>query len=206
VSRGQYFDSEPTVPSDGAARRVTLTLPDLTVQLRTDRGVFSADRVDPGTRVLLGSELRPAGATLVDLGCGYGPIAAALAHRAPHATVWAVDTNTRARSLCADNLAALGTSNVRVVAPDEVPDGLRVNEIWSNPPIRIGKAALQHLLSGWLDRLEPEGRALLVVQKHLGADSLAEWLNQHGRTATRLLSRQGYRILEVHNDDQPATH
>ncbi len=174
-------------------------LPDGRVELTTDAGVFSADRVDAGTKLLLldGPPL-PEGATdVVDLGCGYGPIALTLARRAPEATVWAVDVNDRARALCAENAVAAGLDNVRVVPPEEVPPGLAVDALWSNPPIRVGKAALHDLLTGWLVRLRPGGEAALVVQKHLGADSLARWLTDAGWPTERTHSRQGYRLLRV---------
>ena len=69
--------------------------------------------------------------------------------------------------------------------------------IWSNPAIRVGKAALHEMLRTWLDRLTPDGRAVLVVQRHLGADSLAAWLNDEGWPTERLASRRGYRLLDV---------
>jgi 16S rRNA (guanine1207-N2)-methyltransferase len=175
---------------------VRLTLPDLTVDLTTDRGVFAREGVDAGTKLLLLEAPAPtATGDVLDLGCGYGPIAVTLARRAPGATVWAVDVNERARALTAQNTA--GLDNVRVCAPDEVPADVRFTTIWSNPPIRIGKAALHELLQRWLSRLTPDGRAVLVVQKHLGSDSLARWLDEHGFPTTRLQSRVGYRLLEV---------
>ena len=84
-----------------------------------------------------------------------------------------------------------------VTAPDDVPASVRFETIVSNPPIRIGKAALHDLLEHWLDRLTPTGTAWLVVQKHLGADSLATWLTARGHDVERVRSRQGYRILRV---------
>jgi 16S rRNA (guanine1207-N2)-methyltransferase len=193
---GHYFDADPAVPSRPST--VRLDLPDRSFELATDRGVFAGDRVDAGTKyLLLEAEVPPTTGTFVDLGCGYGPIACTLAARAPDATVWAVDVNGRALELCRANAAALGLANVRVVAPDAVPADLAVDLIWSNPPIRVGKAALHELLTGWLSRLTTEGRALLVVQKHLGADSLQRWLTDRGWATQRLGSRTGYRLLEV---------
>lgn len=189
-----YFDEDPAAGSE--PRLVDLVLPDLTTTLHSDRGVFSADQVDPGTRYLLLEAPTPGPdvTTALDLGCGYGPVARTLAHRAPGAHVWAVDVNKRARQLAARNLEGLAAT---VAAPDEVPDDLTFDLIWSNPPIRIGKAALRELLGRWLSRLTPAGRAILVVQKHLGADSLARWLTEQGYATTRLGSRRGYRLLQV---------
>jgi 16S rRNA (guanine1207-N2)-methyltransferase len=176
-----------------------LVLPDLTVELVTDRGVFSADRVDPGTRYLLsdGPPVPDHATDVVDVGCGYGPIAIALAIRRPAACVWAIDVNRRALALCAENAAAIGLSNVRARAPEDVPPEVRFDALWSNPPIRIGKAALHELLDSWLRRLTPGGHAYLVVQKHLGADSLQRWLVDSGWPTSRLGSRAGYRLLDA---------
>jgi 16S rRNA (guanine1207-N2)-methyltransferase len=166
-----YFDEHPSVASDLTV--VDVALPDVAFTLATDRGVFSHGHVDTGTLLLL-QQAPPPPATghLLDLGCGAGPIALTLAKRSPSATVWAVDVNDRARALTAENAARNGLVNVRAVAPDDVPDAVELAAIWSNPPIRIGKRALHELLLTWLGRLAPDGEAVLVVQKHLGADSL----------------------------------
>ncbi len=193
---GQYFEPEPEVSSRPST--VRLDLPDRSLTLATDRGVFAGKHVDPGTKyLLLEAPLPPATGTFVDLGCGYGPIACTLAARAPAATVWAVDVNRRAVELCAENASALGLSNVRAIDAAEVPDDFAVDLLWSNPPIRIGKAALHELLTTWLSRLSPSGRAVLVVQKHLGSDSLQRWLIDAGWPTERLGSRAGYRLLEI---------
>jgi 16S rRNA G1207 methylase RsmC len=193
---GHYFDAKPR--SRSAPREVRLDLPDVSLTLTTDRGTFSPERVDAGTKhLLLEAPAPPAEGVLVDLGCGYGPIACALAARSPGATVWAVDVNERALDLCRANAARAGLGNVRPTTPDGVPDGLVVDELWSNPPIRIGKRALHDLIRTWLGRLSPDGRALLVVQKHLGSDSLQRWLQTEGWNADRVWSRAGYRLLQV---------
>ena len=197
VSSGQYFETSPAAPSD--ERSVLVALPDLSLRLTTDRGVFSHGALDEGTKVLLTeAPLPPAGGALLDVGCGYGPIACALAARSPGAVVWAVDVNERARALCAANATANGLANVRVVAPEAVPADVAFDGIWSNPPIRIGKPALHALLLTWLGRLAPDGRAHLVVHKHLGSDSLAVWLGAQGFAVERRASRHGYRVLDVH--------
>jgi 16S rRNA (guanine1207-N2)-methyltransferase len=191
-----YFDADPEAPSRPG--QVDLILPDFQASLRVDRGVFSAGGVDAGTLELLRAvPPPPPDGDLLDLGCGYGPIACTLAHRAPGAVVWAVDVNQRAVSLAAANAAALGLGSVRAVGPDLVPPEVRFAGVWSNPPIRVGKAALHALLLGWLPRLEPGGWAWLVVHRHLGADSLAAWLAGEGWEVTRTASKRGYRILRV---------
>ena len=158
-------------------------LPDFRARLAVDRGVFSGGGVDPGTVELLrASPPPPARGHLLDLGCGYGPIACTLAYRAPDTVVWAVDINERALDLTARNAATLDLPSVRAVRPDDVPAGVRFAGLWSNPPIRIGKVALHGLLGTWLPRLEADGRAWMVVHRHLGGDSLAAWLRGEGWT------------------------
>lgn len=195
-----YFSEQPTVRSKPGRVRLELPEADHAHVLRTDAGVFSAGAVDPGTRFLLDDGARPAPTdrTLLDLGCGYGPIAVALALRAPGAVVWAVDVNARARELTAANAEALGVGDrVRVAGPDEVPADVAFDGIWSNPPIRVGKAVLHELLTTWLARLAPGGRAHLVVARNLGADSLHRWLVEQGHAVDRRGSRRGYRLLDV---------
>jgi len=205
VSDGQYWTDSPGVASRPS--EVDLLLPDVDLRLTTDRGVFSADRVDRGTRYLLleGPDLPTGPVDLLDLGCGYGPIACTLASRRPEARVWAVDVNERARDLCRANAAAAGLANVEVATPDDVPVDVRLAAIWSNPPIRIGKPALHDLLTRWLDLLTPDGTAHLVVQRHLGADSLARWLDDRGWATERRGSRKGFRLLDVAARAEPPT-
>jgi 16S rRNA G1207 methylase RsmC len=177
---------------------VVLRLPDLEVPLTTDAGVFGRAAVDRGTRLLLRhGPLPPEAGDILDIGTGYGPIAVTVALRSPRSRVFAVDVNERALELAAANAAAAGASNVVVATPDQVPDEVRFAAIYSNPPIRIGLAALHPLLTGWLDRLTPSGAATLVVHRHLGSDSLARWLQGQGFACSRLASHDGYRILSV---------
>ncbi len=196
---GHYFDENPSARS--AEKQITLTLPDCVLALTTDRGMFSPDHVDVGTKFLLldGPPAQPHDLVIADIGAGYGPIALVLASRNPEATVWAIEVNERARLLCARNAEANGLTNVVVASPDDVPDTLRFDRIWSNPPIRIGKVALHELLSRWLSQLNANGSAHLVVQKHLGADSLARWLTLQGWPTTRRASRKAFRLLDVTN-------
>ncbi|QBI54245.1 class I SAM-dependent methyltransferase [Streptomonospora litoralis] len=206
-----YFAADPAAASRPAS--VELVLPDVHLRLATDRGVFSADRVDLGTRVLLESvPAPPPDGRLLDLGCGYGPIALAMAARAPRAAVLGVDVNARALELARRNAAKNYLYNVdfQLADPDgspaapaaQPPAGPALtgpfDALWSNPPIRIGKPALHALLRTWLARLAPGGQAHLVVQRNLGADSLHRWLEQEaGLAAERASSRAGYRILRV---------
>ncbi|WP_432507534.1 class I SAM-dependent methyltransferase [Kineococcus arenarius] len=197
-----YFTARPATPDERRDLEVELAGRAVTVQ--TARGVFSAERVDPGTSVLL--PLVPdepaAGGDVLDLGCGWGPVALTLALRQPQRRVWAVDVNERALDLVRRNAERLGVP-VRACPPDEVPADVAFEQVWSNPPIRVGKEALHALLLRWLPRLAPGGEAHLVVQKNLGADSLHRWLDERlpavlpDAATTRAASSKGFRVLTV---------
>lgn len=185
--------------------RVHLAGRDITVQ--TAAGVFSAGRVDRGTGVLLDAvSSPPAEGNLLDLGCGWGPIALSMALQSPSATVWAVDVNERALELTRLNARAAGCSNVHTATPESVAEELTFREIWSNPPIRVGKEVLHEMLRTWLPRLEPGGVAHLVVAKQLGSDSLLRWMNaelsDYG-IAERTHTEAGYRILSFRRNREP---
>jgi 16S rRNA (guanine1207-N2)-methyltransferase len=191
-----YFEERPQAADRPGT--VDLVLPDLHLRLATDSGVFSPGRIDPGTRILLETvPPPPQEGDLLDLGCGYGPIALTMSSRAPRATVWAVDVNRRSVELCERNARSVGLDKVRSVHADDLPPGVRFRAIWSNPAIRIGKGALHAMLTIWLDRLIPGGAAYLVVQKHLGSDSLQRWLADQGWPTTREAARSSYRVLRV---------
>jgi 16S rRNA (guanine1207-N2)-methyltransferase len=199
VTGDHYFTAQPATVEN--RRDIEFSVAGRDYVLTSAAGVFSAYRLDAGTAVLLRkADLPGPGVTgpLLDLGCGYGAIACVLASSAPEATVWAVDVNARARALAAHNAERLGIAErVRVAAPDEVPDDIRFGQIWSNPPIRIGKAELHVMLRHWLPRLAPDGTAWLVVGRHLGGDSLQRWLVDQGWTVDRHASQKGFRVLRI---------
>jgi 16S rRNA A1518/A1519 N6-dimethyltransferase RsmA/KsgA/DIM1 with predicted DNA glycosylase/AP lyase activity len=144
----------------------------------------------------------PESGNVLDLGCGWGPISLAIATLSPETKIWALDVNQRSMELARNNAAKLELTNINVVTADKVPQDLKFDAIWSNPPIRIGKAALHELLRSWLPRLESGGRAMLVVQKQLGADSLLAWIQAEfpDLTASRFSTDKGFRVLEITRD------
>lgn len=194
-----YFTAEPASPEELRSRTVSLAGRDVTVT--TAGGVFSPDGLDKGTRVLLDRVPDPPDTgTFLDLGCGWGPLALTMALLSPEATVHAVDVNRRALDLARRNAADLGCHRVVVGTPDDVDDAVRFDLIWSNPPIRVGKAVLHELLTTWLPRLAPGGTAYLVVQRNLGSDSLQAWLGRAlpDLETSRHSSAKGFRVLQVH--------
>jgi 16S rRNA G1207 methylase RsmC len=168
------------------------------LELTSGSGVFAQGRLDIGTGVLLREQAAPEGArSVLDLGCGYGVIGLASAGGVPGCTVTAIDVNERAVLLANENAAALGVGDrFTACLPEAVDPAATYDEIWSNPPIRIGKEALHELLLAWLPRLVPGGRARLVVGKNLGADSLAGWLTEQGFPTAKVASAKGFRVLE----------
>ena len=197
-----YFTSSPTAAAQERPRSFLIRGREHAVT--TAGAVFSANHLDRGTQVLLSHVPDPpASGVFLDLGCGWGPIALALADAAPEATVLAVDINERAVDLAARNAAAAGHANIHAaeataLAAELEGSGAYVDLIWSNPPVRIGKEALHSLLLTWLALLSYNGEAWFVVQKNLGADSLAAWLNSQNWNVTRAASSKGFRILHVH--------
>ncbi|MBO0925733.1 methyltransferase [Cellulomonas sp. zg-ZUI199] len=192
-----YFTARPASPEQRRTLRVHLAGRD--VEVETAGGVFSPDHVDLGTQVLLRTvPAPPPRGDLLDLGCGWGPVALTLALLAPDARVWAVDVNERALDLVRRNAVRLGLTNVVAATPDDVPDDVRFAAVWSNPPVRIGKPALHGLLTRWLPRLAPGGEGWLVVGRNLGADPLQRWLvEEAGLPTTREASAKGFRVLRV---------
>jgi len=206
-----YFTARPA--SAAERRTISVRLAGRDVEVEVASGVFSPGRLDLGTQVLLrtapalddvlAARAGGAPAHVLDLGCGWGPVALTMALEAPGATVWAVDVNERALDLVRRNAQRLGLANVRAVVPDEVPDDVRFAALWSNPPIRVGKDVLHAMLLHWLPRLAPGASAHLVVQRNLGSDSLQRWLAEAlppllpGATVGRAASAKGFRVLEV---------
>jgi 16S rRNA (guanine1207-N2)-methyltransferase len=197
VADEHYFSARPS--SEERRRTVRVDLAGRTFELTTAGGVFSPERLDAGTAVLLSRvPAPPAAGALLDLGCGWGPIAIAMALRSPQADVWAVDVNERALTLAAANARIAGV-RFKSASPQDIPGGLEFATIWSNPPIRVGKAALHELLETWLPRLAPGGSAWLVAAKHLGADSLQAWIAERfpELDVRRAATDKGYRVLEA---------
>ena len=199
MANEHYFSAEPG--SELKLRTIRATIAGRTVDLTTAGGVFSPERIDAGTQVLLSSvPAPPPGGNLLDLGCGWGPIALTLAAESPHATVWAVDVNERALDLVRRNATVMGLTNINAVTPSDVPADVSFMTIWSNPPIRVGKNELHTMLSSWLPRIEPGSDAWLVVQRNLGSDSLHRWLELEfpdDFSFTRAATNKGYRVLRA---------
>ena len=201
-----YFAAVPAAADD--RREISVVLDGYPLQVETARGVFSPGHVDLGTTVLLDTVGAPTAGNVLDLGCGWGPIALTAAIRTPSARVYAVDVNERALDLVSRNAARVSErieiAPIDALRPDAVDPSLRFDALWSNPPIRIGKAALHELLTQWVPRVKAGGEVWLVVQKNLGADSLSAWLAQQRDDAgvpwgdiDKVRSSKGFRVLRL---------
>ncbi|QAY60813.1 methyltransferase domain-containing protein [Microbacterium protaetiae] len=202
-----YFSASPASAEN--LRTITIHLAGRDVEVTTAGGVFSPERIDPGTQVLLANTPPPPpGGNILDLGCGWGPISLSIALQSPHATVWAVDVNERSLDLVRRNAASLGLDNINATTPDGVPDDIAFRGIRSNPPIRVGKNVLHDMLLHWLPRLDESSDAWLVVQRNLGSDSLQRWLAatlDHTFSVHRAATGRGYRVLKVRRHGTPMT-
>jgi 16S rRNA G1207 methylase RsmC len=199
MSEDHYFSQEPSSPLK--PKSIQIPVAGELVDVTTASGTFSPQQLDFGTEVLIEQmDLAPDSGNLLDLGCGWGPIALNLGKLRPNTKVWAVDVNTRSVELTQANAKKLGISNITALPPDQVPADLRFSGIWSNPPIRIGKKELHELLLMWLPRLDSGAEAYLVVQKNLGSDSLQKWLTEElatGFEVSRYTSIKTYRVLKI---------
>lgn len=201
MSSEHYFSETPG--STFKPKNIQVEINGSLVSVTTSGGIFSPDHIDQGTGILLNhlDEAPPSG-NILDIGCGWGPVALALASHSPKATIWAIDVNERSLELTAANASKLGLTNIKTCKPEDVPDDLVFSGIWSNPPIRVGKEVLHEILLKWLPKLADGAEGYLVVQKNLGADSLHRWLEDslpQDFSTIRVETAKSFRILRVKN-------
>ena len=192
-----YFTADPATPFKRVPVRTNVW--GHWLELTSGSGVFAQGRLDIGTGVLLREAAPPEEAReVLDLGCGYGVIGLAIAIAVPEARVTAVDVNERALLLARENAARLGspTGSARSSRAGRPRGDLRRDLVQPADPGRQGSAP--RAAAEWLPRLRPDGRAVMVVGKNLGSDSLATWLGEQGYPTEKLASAKGFRVLESH--------
>ena len=169
----------------------------------TSRGVFSRKRLDRGTRLLIESTILPEKGSVLDLGCGYGPIGIAVAVLNPSLRVVMTDTNRRAVELARINIDRNHVSNAEVrlgwlYGPVE---GMTFDSILSNPPLAAGmKKVIVPLLSGAYDHLKPGASLQIVVRKSSGGEKIRGLMTGIFRNVDIVARGGGYRVLLSRRD------
>ena len=195
---GQYFEYNPNLKNNIHEVRYTFKGKELVFDV--DNGVFSKDRVDFGTNVLLNSipnfekELR-----ILDMGCGYGVIGLCIAKAYPEASVTMADVNQRAVELTKANIIKNRINNANVLLSN-LYDGFNSSDMFdviiSNPPIRAGKNIVHGVAINGYEHLKWGGKILLVIQKKQGAPSMEKCLFEVFGNVKTLNKENGYFIFE----------
>jgi 16S rRNA (guanine1207-N2)-methyltransferase len=193
-----YFSSDPAAPKKTVS--IFLQVGGKEFEVEAASGTFSSSKLDAGTAVLLKHhEHFPKDGNVLDIGCGWGPIGISIAAVEKNSRVFGIDINQRSIEQSNFNAAKLNLKNYSAMHSRELPDDLQFSAIWSNPPIRVGKKVLHELMETYIPRLEPGGKAMLVVQKNLGADSFQRWLGTRFPQAevSRVATDKGYRVISL---------
>lgn len=192
-----YYTAKPTVKSNRQKWQTILNEQEM--NFYSDRGVFSKDQVDVGSRVMIETvdpSVYPSGAWL-DMGCGYGPIGLALAKSYPEIHVEMVDINERAVELSRENALLNGIKNVDIHSSNLFEDvkGQEFAAIFCNPPIRAGKQVVHQILEESKDYLKKGGFLTIVIQRKQGAPSAQAKMEAVFGNVERIGLEKGYWIL-----------
>lgn len=191
-----YFSNDPSSKSD--RKRWEFTLRGSQFVFLSDRGVFSKNEVDFGSRLLIEAFQMPdIDGDILDVGCGYGPIGLSLAKEFRGRRVHMVDVNERALELAKENAANNNVENIRIFQSNvyEKVDG-QYAAILSNPPIRAGKHIVHEILGKAFDHLVPGGELWIVIQKKQGAPSALKKLEETFAEVEIVEKKKGYYIIK----------
>ncbi len=170
-----YYSAQPT--SSHRLSRIHLAVRGISLEMWTDAGVFSKRGLDFGTRVLVQAVTLPVSGTVVDLGCGYGAVAAVLGRVYPQTHWVLLDVNPRAVELAERNVLALnGRATVRISDGFSAVPSLKSDAVLLNPPIRAGKGVVYRLFEEAAQHLTDGGVLWVVIQKKQGANSAKAYL------------------------------
>ncbi|MGI6036880.1 MAG: class I SAM-dependent methyltransferase [Limnochordia bacterium] len=196
MSPDHYFSVEPQ--TDHKTQLFTAQVRGVEMEFFTDRGVFSKNKLDRGTRLLLDTIQVPPEGSCLDLGCGYGPIGLFMAKKAPQATVYMVDINQRAVDLARANLARNGVrAHVYQGNGLEPLAGIRFDCIACNPPYRAGRATVMALLTSAYAALKPGGILYIVGRTAQGIKTLARLLEEELGSCREAAKGGGFRVFTV---------
>lgn len=192
---GQYFDNDPNLGSN--IKEIKYTYYGKEVTFRVDLGVFSKDRVDFGSNVLLQNLPVFNDESILDMGCGYGTIGLSIAKAFPKTNVLMCDVNRRAIELTNTNIMLNRISNATVIESNcyEKIDS-KVDVIISNPPIRAGKKVVYDICLNAVNYLNDNGVAFYVVQKKQGAETLIKNMKDVFSFVEIVDKRNGYFIIK----------
>jgi 16S rRNA (guanine1207-N2)-methyltransferase len=193
----QYFAARPR--SRRRPSKIQVAIRGLGFTFRTDAGVFSGDRIDRGTELLLEAlDLGPC-ELILDLGCGYGAIGIVAARLSAGAHVILTDVNERAVALARKNVAANGVGNAEVRAGDLYAPvvGLAFDHILCNPPIRAGRGVVDRIVAEAPAHLLEGGRLWLVARTRQGADSLRRRMADAFGSAEIVKRGGGFKVLRA---------
>jgi 16S rRNA (guanine1207-N2)-methyltransferase len=192
-----YYSNRPTVEHD--EQEFEFELRGQTFKFKTDAGVFSRDRIDYGSVVLI-EEMQIGETDLVlDMGCGYGPIGLVAARLAAKGRVTMADVNERAVALAKSNANRNGIRNVEVVQSYlfENLGNREFDVILTNPPIRAGKQTVHQIFEEAYPRLREKGSLWVVIQKKQGAPSAMSKLEELFSSVEKVAQDKGYWILKA---------
>jgi 16S rRNA (guanine1207-N2)-methyltransferase len=165
------------------------------IELESCSGIFSKDKVDNGTLLLVASMELPEKGSLLDMGCGCGAIGIAAARLNPKLMVTLVDTNPVAVRLARNNIAANDLDNAEALESDLYSNlaGRRFNAIVSNPPLASGYKVIFPMIEGAKDHLLEGGSLQLVLRK--GVNAIPAKMEMAFGNVEILSRKGGYRVF-----------
>ena len=171
----QYFDNDKNIKSE--RKLINFSFNDKNFSLYTDNGVFSKDKLDYGTRILLENiDINNLKGRVLDLGCGIGVVGIILGTLNKNISIDMVDINERAIILTKDNVKFNNINNNVFVSDVYSNINGKYNYIITNPPIRAGKEVVRKFLLGGYDYLTDDGILYFVMRKDHGVKSMIKEL------------------------------
>ncbi|WP_422658465.1 class I SAM-dependent methyltransferase [Paenibacillus sp. EC2-1] len=192
-----YYSNQPVTGHD--RRELETVLRGSKFKFISDAGVFSKSGVDYGSKVLIEALEIPSQSTVLDVGCGYGPIGLSVARLAMEGHVTMIDINSRAVELAKENAKLNGISNVTILQSDlfEGVQGKKFDIVITNPPIRAGKETVHKIFEQAYEHLNDRGQLWIVIQKKQGSPSAKAKLESLFSHVEEVTKDKGYRIFKA---------